>query len=80
MSKELSKPKKITLDFSLFGMAGEIGLLIAIPVAIIIPITVKIDKYFETLPLFIIVGLFLSMIVSFIAVKRKVNKIQSHGR
>ena len=77
---EKLKQNKLSLDFGLFGIAGEIGLLISLPLVIFIPLAVIIDKQLNTLPLFIIGALFLSMIVSFLAVARKIKKLQSYGR
>lgn len=61
---------------SVWGLAGELGLLLSLPLVILIPIGVKLDRTFDTLPLFIICGLVLSALISTIAVARKVKHIR----
>lgn len=61
---------------NVWALAGEIGLLLALPLVILVPLAVKLDKYLDTMPLFIIGSLILSLTISMIAVSRKVKKIQ----
>lgn len=56
-----------------WALAGEIGLLLSLPLVILVPIAVKLDRTLNTLPLFVMAGLILSAVVSTIAVARKVK-------
>jgi F0F1-type ATP synthase assembly protein I len=59
-----------------WALAGELGLLIVIPLLILLLIGIRLDRSFGTTPLFIIAGLILSFVVSAIAIARKVKKVQ----
>lgn len=61
---------------NVWALAGEIGLLLALPLVILVPLAVKLDKAVGTMPLFIIGSLILSMIISTLAVARKIRKIK----
>lgn len=65
-------PMKI---LNVWALAGEIGLLLALPLVILVPLSVKLDKSLQTLPLFLISSLILSMLISTIAVARKVKQV-----
>lgn len=71
--EEESRENKRLLN--VWGLAGELGLLIAIPVVVLVLAGVWLDKKLGTLPLFIIVGIVVSMIVSTVAVARKVKRV-----
>ncbi|MDP3997384.1 MAG: AtpZ/AtpI family protein [bacterium] len=60
---------------NVWSMAGEIGLLIAVPVVVLVLLGIKLDKLFSTTPLFIIIGIILAAIISIIGVTRKIKKI-----
>lgn len=59
-----------------WALAGEIGLLLSLPLVILVPLAVKLDKALGTLPLFIMGSLLLSMSISTIAVARKVRRLK----
>lgn len=61
---------------SVWALAGEIGLLLSLPLVILVPLAVKLDRAWDTLPLFIIGSLLLSMVISTIAVARKIHRIK----
>lgn len=65
---------------NVWALAGEIGLLLALPLVILVPLAVKVDRFLGTLPLFVIGSLIVSMIISTIAVSRKVKRITSPDR
>lgn len=65
-------PMKI---LNVWALAGEIGLLLALPLVILVPLAVKLDKALQTLPLFLIGSLILSLVISTVAVARKVKQI-----
>lgn len=60
-----------------WALAGEVGLLIVIPLLIFLFIGIRLDRAAGTEPLFIIVSLILSFIVSTVAIWRKIKKIQN---
>lgn len=59
-----------------WALAGELGLLIVIPLLILLLIGIRIDRWAGTTPLFIIAGLVLSFLVSSVAIFKKVQRIQ----
>lgn len=61
---------------NVWALSGEVGLLLALPLVILVPLAVKLDKSLHTMPIFIIGSLILSLTISMIAVSRKVKKIQ----
>lgn len=66
---------KIIKTVNVWALSGEIGLLLALPLVILVPLAVKLDKAVGTVPLFIIGSLFLSMIISTLAVARKIRRV-----
>lgn len=62
---------------NVWALAGEIGLLLSLPLVILVPLAVKLDRTLGTLPLFVIGSLILSAAISTIAVARKVKTTQS---
>ena len=68
-------------DFSMwaaFGLAWELGYLIALPAAVFAFGGAYLDKHFQLSPLFLVIGLLLAFTMSTIAVVRKVRSISSH--
>lgn len=75
-AKITDKNKKNAFKFAtLAGMVGELGFLIAVPLVITILGGIWLDKKFNTLPLFIIVGILLAITTSAIAIGRKIKKL-----
>lgn len=62
---------------NVWALAGEIGLLLALPLVILVPLAVKADHSLGTLPLFVIGSLVLALVISTIAVARKVKRVKS---
>lgn len=62
---------------NLWALSGELGLLIAVPLVFFVIVGVKIDKWLNTLPLFIIIGMVLAGVVSAVAVARKIKRVTS---
>lgn len=62
---------------NVWALAGEIGLLLALPLVILVPLAVKADRSLGTLPLFVIGSLVLALVISTIAVARKVKRVKS---
>jgi F0F1-type ATP synthase assembly protein I len=70
------KPASDPPLINVWGLAGEIGFILALPLVILVMLGVKADTYFGTTPLFIIVGMLVSMIISAIAITRKVRRLK----
>lgn len=62
---------------NVWALAGEIGLLLALPLVILVPLAVKADRAFGTLPLFVLGSLMLSLVISSLAVARKVKRVRT---
>lgn len=65
------------MNLNLWALSGELGLLIALPLVVFVLLGIKLDRWLNTLPLFIIVGMVLAAMISGIAVWRKVKQITS---
>jgi F0F1-type ATP synthase assembly protein I len=68
--------QKPTPVLNVWAIAGEVGFLIAIPLVVLVLLGIKLDKYFATTPLFIIVGMLLAFVISTISIARKVKQIK----
>ena len=62
---------------NVWGIAGEIGLIIAVPLVILLLIGIKLDKTLGTTPLFIVISMVLSLVASTLAIARKIRRIDS---
>jgi F0F1-type ATP synthase assembly protein I len=60
---------------NVWALAGELGFLIALPLVALVLVGIKMDTYFGTMPLFIICALPLSMLLSGIAIARKIKRL-----
>ena len=60
---------------NVWAIAGEVGFIIAIPLVVLVLLGIKADRYFGTTPLFIIIGMVLSGVVSSISITRKVKQL-----
>jgi len=73
------KPPKKSSDKSqawvLAGLVGEIGLTLALPLVILVPLAVKLDRAMHTVPLFIIAGMSLSLLISSLVIFRRLKTI-----
>ncbi|MEX1997195.1 MAG: AtpZ/AtpI family protein [Candidatus Andersenbacteria bacterium] len=61
--------------FNLWVVSGEIGLLLAIPLVVLILLGIKVDRALGTTPLFIIGGMIVSMVLSSVAIARKIRRV-----
>lgn len=77
-----SQAKKAPSDaswFVLFGLVGQLGYVIAIPAVLFVVGGSFLDRYLDTSPLFVLVGIPLAFVVSAMGVWRIVRTIQSVG-
>ena len=58
-----------------WALAGELGFLIVIPLLVLLLIGIRLDRWANTMPLFIIISLILSFIISAVAIARKIKRI-----
>lgn len=72
-STELNNQQKKL--FSALGLAWELGYIIAIPIAVLALVGRWVDKSFNTSPLFLLVGVFGSMIISGVLIVKKTKSI-----
>lgn len=63
--------------WSVLNLAWELGYTIALPIAILGFGGAMLDKKVGTSPLFLLIGIALSIIVSGVAVYRKIKKINN---
>lgn len=61
------------------SLVSELGLIIALPLVALILVGIKLDRIFNTLPLFIIVSIVVSMILSGLAITRKIRRVQENS-
>ncbi len=59
-----------------WAMAGEVGLLIVLPLLPLLLAGIRLDRFAGTTPLFIILGLLASLTVSALAIARKIRRLQ----
>lgn len=74
MNDENKKPEPL---LNVWALAGEIGFILAVPLVILVFLGVKVDAYFSTTPLFIILGMLLSGVASTISIARKVKRLNT---
>ena len=67
--------KKVISFLTVWALAGELGFMIAIPVVVFVLLGIKVDTYFGTTPLFILVGMVVAALVSSIGVRRKIKEV-----
>lgn len=60
---------------SMMSFMGEVGLIVSLPLVLFVPLAVKLDKAFGTVPLFIGVSLVGSLLISVMLLKRKLKSI-----
>lgn len=69
-------PKKDSPSLmNVWGLAGELGLIIATPVVVFVLFGIWLDKRLGTMPLFIIIGIILAMVTSTIAIVKKIKNL-----
>lgn len=76
--EEVSSPKNkpdVVRTLNTWSLAGELGIVIAAPLLILILLGVQVDKKLGTTPLFIIVGLLTAMVVSTLGVACKIRQL-----
>lgn len=76
---ESKKPENpsVAQTINVWSTAGEVGLLIALPLVLLILLGIKLDKKLGTTPLFIIVAMISSMVLSTIAIARKIRQLNN---
>ncbi len=86
MSQEGAQPEKapktgpkqpgMFTTLKLWGIIGEIGFLIAVPLVVLLFIGIGVDKLTGTKPLFTLVSLPIALLLSTLAVAKKVRETQ----
>lgn len=62
-------------ELNLWALSGEIGLVLAIPLVLLLLLGIKIDRWLGTTPLFIIAAIILSLGSSTIMIGRKIKRL-----
>jgi len=78
VKKEMPPSEKPKVDaplLNVWALAGEIGLIIALPLVLLLLAGIKLDKIFNTTPVFICLSLVFSMTISSVAIFRKVKRL-----
>jgi len=70
-----SAPKKELSTAEMFGLFGEIGYLIAIPAVLLGFGGAHLDRYLGTSPICILIGMALAMVISALAVWRRIKPL-----
>lgn len=65
------------MNLNLWTLSGELGLLIAVPLVFFVLVGIKLDRWLDTMPLFIIVSIVLAAVISAAAVARKIKGVTS---
>lgn len=63
------------INLNVWALAGELGMIITLPLVILILLGIKIDRLLGTTPLCIIIAMLLSFVISSVAVWRKVKTL-----
>ncbi|MBI5411874.1 AtpZ/AtpI family protein [Candidatus Peregrinibacteria bacterium] len=71
--KERNIKRKVGID--LLQTALEFGVIIGIPLIIFLGIGLLLDKTYHTVPIFIIVGMFVALGISTYALYKKISEI-----
>lgn len=67
-------------DFNLVALSGEIGLNLALPLVIFMIIGIKMDWAAHTTPLFMLLGVALSLSTSIILIARMISRVNRSSR
>ncbi len=63
----------------MLSLSGELGLIIAIPLVVLVLIGIKLDRVFSTFPLFTVIGMLLSLTVSSLVIARKIKEANANN-
>ena len=65
----------VSKELNLWALSGEIGWKLAVPIVVLVIAGAKLDKAYHSTPLFIVVGIGLSLTVSVILIARMIAKV-----
>jgi len=75
MNEKNKKPEKMNTWY-MFSLFGQIGFIIAIPVAVFAYFGHKLDIKFQISPLFLLSGMGISLFVSSLGIYRMIKKVE----
>jgi F0F1-type ATP synthase assembly protein I len=75
MDKANKEEKQRLAGFNVISLVGELGFIIALPVIVLALGGRMLDKRFDSSPLWLIVGIIISLVISSILVFRKTKSI-----
>lgn len=79
MQLEEQAPRTERSPVTALGLAvafGEVGFVIALPLVVFLVIGVRLDRHFDTAPLFILTSLVVALAASVLGVVRIIRRIQ----
>ncbi len=80
MQSQLPQKKMLpTPTINIWATVSELGFIIAIPLVLLVVLAVKVDRYFNTTPLFIIIAILASPALSGIAIWRKIKSLNQYN-
>ncbi len=59
-----------------FSILGQIGIIIAVPVAVLAYLGAKLDKFYHTTPLFILSGMGVALAISSLLIYQMIKKVE----
>lgn len=62
-------------EVNLLALSGEIGWKLAVPIVFFVILGVKLDRAYHTAPLFILIGIALSLTVSALLIARMIARV-----
>lgn len=75
MGKSDQEKKEASVLWQVLGLAWDLGYIIAAPLVLLALGGRLLDKRFHTSPLFLLLGIFVSLIITTIAIYRKTKNI-----
>ncbi len=70
----------VGVELNLLALAGEIGWKLALPLLFFLIIGIKLDRAYHTTPLFILLGIALSLTASIILIARMIARVNHTSR
>lgn len=72
--KKESTSAQYTTPLALLRLVTELGFIISLPLLVMVVIGVRLDRWLEKSPLFLLIGIFIAALFSTLLVVQKVKK------
>src|SRR5690349_4677540 len=70
----ISMPKP-TANLNMVSLVTEMGFIISLPLLVLVFIGIKIDRYFHTSPICLLIGIITAAIISSLAIGKKIKQL-----